>query len=87
MALSKKPKRGGVSEYFAEALTVSSTSLHQVSIYDHRRLAQRAGAPPSAPQSSIYRLNVLSIVLPTCGTTNPCSAHSIARDMPRWSVF
>ena len=27
---------------------------------------------------------VLSIVLPTCGTTSPCTAHSIARVMPRW---
>ncbi len=27
---------------------------------------------------------VLSIVLPICGTTSPCTAHSIARVMPRW---
>src|SRR5205807_6395634 len=27
---------------------------------------------------------VLSIVLPRFGTTSPCTAHSIARVMPRW---
>ena len=27
---------------------------------------------------------VLSMVRPTCGITSPCTAHSIARVMPRW---
>src|SRR6516225_5363024 len=37
--------------------TATSTSLHQVSIYDHRHLAQRAGARLQRPQPGIDRLD------------------------------
>jgi hypothetical protein len=55
----------------------ASTSLHQVSIYDHRHLVQRAGARFSDR-------NLALIASTTYGTTNPRTAHSIARVMPRW---